>query len=333
MKLIIPMAGRGTRVRPHSHVTPKPLLHVCGKSMVQRIVETFAEVLPRPITEAVFVLGPDFGDDVRRDLAAICQPHGIAAHFAVQPKAEGTAHAVLMAGDHLASEGVIVFADTLFYMPKDASVFDGADCVAWTKTVDDPRRFGVAVREGDRVTAFVEKPSEPISNEALIGIYWVKELADMRRECQRLMDEGRAVKGEYQLTDAMDALLKQGKVFKTAGVTDWLDCGTIPALLETTQDIIGREPTLDAQGTNSVFVQPVYIGPGATITNAVVGPHASIEAGATVTGSTVARSIVFAKARVEASHLDGALVGQQAMVKDFAGKLNIGDHASVGVVQ
>ena len=339
MKLIIPMAGRGTRVRPHSHVTPKPLLPVRGRTMVERIVETFAAVLPRPITEAVFVLGPDFGDDVRRQLTAICATHGIAAHFGVQETAEGTAHAVLQAGDHLTGEGVIVFADTLFFMDRVES-FGDADVVAWVKHVDDPRRFGVAVREDGvggtgPITAFVEKPQTLISHEALIGIYWVKDLARWAREAQHLLDHDVRGNGEYQLTDAMDRMLKDGAVFRTAGVNEWLDCGTIPALLETTAFILDHEhsDTHEATVENSVVIAPVYLGPGARVVGSVVGPHASVEAGAVVEGSVVRDSIVFAKGKVQGSVLAGSLVGQSAVVTNATGPLNVGDHATVGVVQ
>ena len=339
MKLIIPMAGRGTRVRPHSHVTPKPLLPVRGRTMVERIVETFAGVLPRPITEAVFVLGPDFGDDVRRQLTGICEAHGIVAHFGVQERAEGTAHAVLQAGDHLNGEGVIVFADTLFFMDPVA-LDGGADVVAWVKHVEDPSRFGVAVREDGidgtgPIVAFVEKPKTLISHEALIGIYWVKDLARWANEARHLIDNGVQVNGEYQLTDAMDRMLKDGAVFHTAGVNEWLDCGTIPALLETTAFILDYEQTDTHEGgvENSVVIPPVYLGPGAKVVNSVVGPHASVEAGAVVEGSVVRDSIVFAKGKVQGSVLAGSLVGQSAVVVNATGPLNVGDHATVGVVQ
>ncbi|HET6569061.1 MAG TPA: sugar phosphate nucleotidyltransferase [Rhodothermales bacterium] len=139
MKLIIPMAGRGTRVRPHSHVTPKPLLNVKGKSMVERIIDTFVAVLPRGLDEAVFILGPDFGEDVRRQLTDICEKNNIQSHFRVQDKAQGTAHAVICADDRLEGEGIVVFADTLFGMEPGVNLED-ADVIAWVKHVDDPSR-------------------------------------------------------------------------------------------------------------------------------------------------------------------------------------------------
>src|SRR5690554_473109 len=217
MKLIIPMAGRGTRLRPHTHVTFKPLLPVRGTSMVERIMDTFADVLPRGLDEAVFILGPDFGQEVRDSLTDISERHGLAASFGVQERALGTAHAVYQAGDHLDGECVIVFADTLFYMDEKPSL-DDADAVIWVKHVDDPRRFGVVVKdENEHITDFVEKPAEPISNEAIIGIYYVRDGAALKREIDYIIDHNVTGHGsEYQLTDALDRMLKGGAVFKTA---------------------------------------------------------------------------------------------------------------------
>ncbi len=325
------MAGRGTRVRPHSHVTPKPLLAVRGKSMVERIVDTFNRVLPTHLDEGVFVLGPDFGQDVYDALTAICERHGMRASFAVQESAEGTAHAVYAARDHLRGDGIVVFADTVFDMEPGVDLA-GADVVAWVKHVDDPRRFGVAVREGDKVVALVEKPSEPISNEALIGIYYVRDLEQLREAIESIIkDNLRGKGGEFQLTDAFDRMLKANAVFKTATVTEWLDCGTIEALQETTRLILEKERDGSHAGEveNSIVIEPVYIGPGARVVESVIGPYTSVEADATITGSIVRRSIVFGHAEVEGAILDEALVGRHAVVRPTPSRLNVGDHSEI----
>ena len=331
MKLIVPMAGRGTRVRPHSHVTPKPLLHVKGVSIVERIVDMFARVLPEVPDEGVFVLGPDFSEDIRDQLRAICERHDMTARFAVQHTAEGTAHAVGAAGEYLEGNGVVVFADTLFAMDDTVDVGD-ADVVAWVKHVEDPRRFGIAVRDGERVTKLIEKPEDPVSNEALIGIYYVKELSDLHDEINYLIENDvRGKGGEFQLTDAFDRLLQAGKVFTTASASAWMDCGTIPALLETTGKILDRESGDLHHGTvkDSVIHDPVYIGPGATVTGSVVGPHVSIEAGAEVTGSIVRDSIIFSDGRVKQSVLRDSIVGREALAEGKARVVNIGDHSAI----
>ena len=328
MKLIIPMAGRGTRVRPHSHVTPKPLLPVCGKSMVERIVDMFSSVLPRPISDGVFVLGPDFGPEVREALTNICAKHGAQAHFSVQDVALGTAHAVACAGDQLEGEGIVVFADTLFYMDPGVDLSE-ADVVAWVKHVDDPSAYGVAVREGDRIVRLVEKPQVLISTEALIGIYYVKDLRVLKNAIQHLFDNKiTGVGNEYQLTDAFDLLLRDEKVFKTATVTHWLDCGTIKALAETTTFILDHEKHT-ASGVGTVVHPPVFLGPGAILEGGEVGPNVSVEAGATVKNSKVSNSIVFENAKIQNSTLSNSLVGKNATVQSFTGKINIGDHSEV----
>lgn len=329
MKLIIPMAGRGTRVRPHSHVTPKPLLSVRGKSMVERIVETFIRVLPQGLDEGVFVLGPDFGADIREQLTDICERHDMQAHFAVQDEPLGTAHAVAAAGNHLEGEGIVVFADTVFDMDPGVDL-EGVDVMAWVKHVEDPSRFGVAVREGDRVVELVEKPQELISNEALIGIYYVRDLSQLADAIGYLFEHNiRGAGGEYQLTDAFDRMLKNNAVFKTATVNEWLDCGTIPALVETTRHLLDKEQDEVHPNTmeNSIIHQPVYIGPGAQIKNAIVGPHVSVEAGALIENAIVQRSIVFANAHVEGVVLDDALVGAHAEVRGKGKSINVGDHS------
>jgi len=331
MKLIIPMAGRGTRVRPHSHVTPKPLLAVRGKSMVERIVETFNHVLPDHLDEGVFVLGPDFGAGIRRQLNEICARHGIQAHFVVQEEALGTAHAVAVTGDHLRGDGIVVFADTVFEMDPGVDLA-GADVVAWVKEVEDPRRFGVAVRKGERVVAFVEKPDTVISKEALIGIYYVRDLARLHRAIEYLFENDlRGKGGEYYLTDAFDRMLKDGDVIKTATVNEWLDCGTNDALMATTRHLLDAEQG-DPQGEveNSVLLAPVYLGPGARVVNSVVGPYVSVEAGAEVVNAVVRDSILFAHAHVENVVLADSFVGADAQVREPARSVNVGDHSVLG---
>jgi len=331
MKLIVPMAGRGTRVRPHSHVTPKPLLSVKGRNIVERIVDTFADVLPEVPDEGVFVLGADFGQEIRDQLTAICAERGMDAHFPVQEEALGTAHAVGCAEEHLHGDGVLVFADTLFQI-DDAVTFGDADVVAFVREVEDPSRFGVAVLDGKEVVQLVEKPDEPISNEALIGIYYVRHLENLKTEIDYLLENDmRGKGGEYQLTDALDRRLQKGDLFTTASVDAWMDCGTIPALLETTGRILERESDSLREGsvTDSVIHEPVYVGPGATIENAVVGPNVSVEAGGSVSGAVIRDSIVFQDGTVENAVLTHSIVGRHAVVDERPRQVNIGDHSEV----
>ena len=200
MKLIIPMAGRGTRVRPHSHTVPKPLLPVAGTMIIERLVETFIRTLDREITEIVYILGPDFGRQIKDDLVEMSSRHKVKPTFRVQDVALGTAHAVYCAKEDLDGEVIVAFADTLFDSKEKFNIED-SDSVIWLKKVDDPSRFGVAVYEGDRITGFVEKPKEFISDLAIIGVYYFKDGEGLLAELQRIMDEDiQGPGGEYFLT-------------------------------------------------------------------------------------------------------------------------------------
>lgn len=327
MKLIIPMAGRGTRVRPHSHTTPKPLLPVAGTMIVERIVETFARTLDKTIDEIVYILGPDFGKEIKDRLTEMSERHNAKASFGVQDEALGTAHAVLCAGDHLNGEVIIVFADTIFDTNETVSV-EGADSVIWLKEVDDPSRFGVAVHEGGKITDFVEKPSEPISNLAIIGVYYFKEGQKLMKEIQYLLDNDvRGHGGEFQLTDALDRLLKNGHVFKKATVDEWLDCGTLPAWLDTTGEILEKENHSYDSFEDSTIHPPVFFGEGVKITGSEIGPNVSVEAGTTINNSTLKNSIVQGDALLDGCELEGSTIGNHTEVHGARGEIHIGDHS------
>lgn len=323
------MAGRGTRVRPHSHTTPKPLLPVAGTMIVERIVETFDRTLDRTIDEIVYILGPDFGNDIKHALKAMSERHNAKAHFRVQEEALGTAHAVYCAKEDLNGEVIIVFADTLFDSYDKVSVED-ADSVIWLKEVKDPSRFGVAVHEGDKITDFVEKPSEPISNLAIIGVYYFKEGKDLQKEIEYLLDN--EIKGhgdEYQLTDALDRMLKEGKVFKKATVDEWLDCGTLPAWLNTTGEILKKEQHEYESYKDTEIHPPVYIGKGVSISGSEIGPNVSIEDGSKIENSKIKNAIVQSEALLEECELNHSTIGKNTKVIRAKGKIHIGDHSII----
>jgi glucose-1-phosphate thymidylyltransferase len=329
MKLIIPMAGRGTRVRPHSHTTPKPLLPVAGTMIVERIIETFARTLDRTITEVVYILGPDFGKEIKETLQEMSSRHDARATFRVQETALGTAHAVSCAGEDLEGEVIIVFADTLFDSKEKVSVED-ADSVIWLKEVADPSRFGVAVHDGETITDFVEKPSKPISNMAIIGVYYFKRGEDLNKEIQYLLDNNITGHGdEYQLTDALDRLLKDGKTFKKATVDEWLDCGTLPAWLETTGEILAKENHGYSDYEGTTIHSPVYIGEGVEISGSEIGPNVSIETGTVIKNSTIKNSIIQKHAKLDGCNLDGSTIGNYAEAVNTEGEIHIGDHSVV----
>lgn len=333
MKLIIPMAGKGTRLRPHSHTTPKPLLPVAGVSVVERIVQTFKRTLDANITEIAYVLG-DFGDEVKEQLTSLSKRNGADSRFFYQDEALGTAHAVYCAADALEGEVIVVFADTLFDTNEKVSV-EGADSVIWLKEVEDPSRFGVAVEEGDKITGFVEKPSEPISNLAIIGVYYFKQGEELRKHLKYLLDNNiRGHGDEFQLTDAIDRMLKEGKVFKPATVDEWLDCGTIPAWLDTSRVIIDKEfSSADYKeiNHNTRIHPPVHIGEGARIEGSELGPYTSIGRNAVIKNSKLGNCILQDDAQVENSSLDRSTIGKNTEVSNAKGEIHIGDHSKLNL--
>lgn len=327
------MAGRGTRVRPHSHTVPKPLLPVAGKMIVERIVETFARTLDRDITEIVFILGPDFGQEIKDALKEMSTRHNAKASFRVQETAQGTAHAVYCAEQDLSGECIIVFADTIFDMEGTVSIED-ADSVIWLKEVEDPSRFGVAVEEEGKITDFVEKPSEPISNLAIIGVYYFREAEKLKEEIEYLLENDIRGHGrEFQLTDALDRLLKNDNVFKKATVDEWLDCGTLPAWLETSGIIVEKEfqEVDEDRFTDTKIIPPVYIGEDVELENCIIGPYASIAGGSMLKKCTVKNSLIQEEASLHDCKIENSTIGRYVELRDVDQEVHLGDHSKVGV--
>ncbi len=331
MKLIIPMAGRGTRLRPHTHTTPKPLLPIAGTMMVERIVRTFSASLNQPISEVAFVLG-DFGKEVEHKLRSMAEKLGAKASVYYQSEALGTAHAVFCAADSMQGEIIVAFADTLFETTGKVDTSD-SDAVIWLKEVENPSSYGVARMEGDRITGFVEKPSEPVSNLAIIGVYYFRKGEELRDELDRIItNDLRSERGEYELTDAIDTLLGRGNLFRPATVETWLDCGTLQAWLDTTSHILrtGGTPPADIKHTGCTIHPPVFIGENVTLKHSTIGPNVAIEDGAEIDQSTLSDAIVNSNARVSACELQKSTVGAHAVIHDFSGTLHVGDHSRVG---
>ncbi len=323
------MAGHGKRLRPQSSITPKPLLTVRGQCMVERIVEKFTHTLPRPVTEGVFILGPGFDRKAYDILDSVCERHGIQANYVIQEEAKGTAHAVICAQDFLSGEGIVVYADTVFDMGPIRDL-EHSDVVTWVREVEDPSRFGVAVREGDRVISFVEKPKQLVSNEALIGIYYVRQLEKLRAAIETLFDENIcSTGGEFYLTDAFDKMLKQGFIFRTAAVNAWLDCGTLDAFMDTTRYLLDHEPKPSSRPgcTNSILHEPVYLAEDAVVENSILGPYVCVESGAQVRNSIIKGSILFESANVRNSILQDSMIGSNSVLVGRSERMNIGDHS------
>jgi len=331
MNIIIPMAGRGSRLRPHTLTTAKPLLPVAGKPIVQRLVEDIAGIVGEDLNRIAYVVG-EFGDEVERMLLDVAQGQGAQGSIHYQDKPLGTAHAVLCAAEHLEGPVVVAFADTLFR--ADFKLDQSADGVIWVNRVDDPRAFGVvSLGEDGRIVEFVEKPQEFVSDMAIIGIYYFKDGARLRRELQYLIDNDIKGGGEYQLTHALENMKNDGLRFVPGTVDAWMDCGNKDVTVETNGRIlqfVQHEEELvspQAELINATVIPPCFIGPGAKIVNSTVGPHVSIGARSTVTDSTLTDCIVGEDSQLKRITLRNSMIGRHAMLDGQFVSLSLGDYS------
>ncbi len=319
---VIPVAGVGTRLRPHTHTVPKALINVAGRAMVAHIID---ELIALGVREYVLVVGY-MGSRVRSYIKK--RYPDLTVHFVEQPERRGLGHAI-----HLTREAVgdrdmlIVLGDTIFRVDFKG-VLDKPVTQIGVKEVDDPRRFGVVVLEGKRVLKFVEKPKEPVSNLAIVGIYYITDAPALFDALQHLIDTDTTTAGEYQLTDALQAMLERGVPMETFPVAGWYDAGKRETVLSTNRELLDLEAK-PARLDGSVVVDPVWVDPSAQVTNSIIGPYATIAAGATVEGSIVRNSIVNDGARVTAMVLEDSLVGENAVVTGEPHRLNVGDSSEV----
>lgn len=332
MKIIVPMAGRGSRLRPHTLTVPKPLVPVGGKPIVHRLVQDIAKTSSEKIEEIAFVIG-DFGKEVENELIKVAEKLGAKGTIYYQDKALGTAHAVLCAAESLSGPVVVAFADTLF--KADFTLDKEADGILWVKQIDDPSAFGVVkLDENEVIIDFVEKPTTFVSDLAMIGIYYFKEGEKLKVELQYLIDNGIIKGGEYQLPDALRNLTKKGAKFKPGKVTEWLDCGNKVVTVHTNQRVLEFDKdeelvSKDLITTNSVVIPPCFIGEHVVLENSVIGPHVSLGRGTTVKNSVVTNSIVQKNAMITNSILQDSMIGNNAKILSHGKVISIGDYTTI----
>lgn len=333
MNIIIPMAGMGKRMRPHTLTTPKPLISIAGKPIVQRLVEDIVHTTSEKIDNIAFIIAPSFGKEVESMLLDVAARLGAQGHIRYQEEALGTAHAILCAADLLEGNTFIAFADTLF--KADFKIDTSRDAIIWTQRVEDPSQFGVVVLDEDgRIERFEEKPKNFVSDLAIIGVYYFRDGANLRAELQYLIDHDVRKKGEYQLTDAMENMKQKGVNFYTDQVAEWLDCGNKDATVYTNQRVLvikeGKEEAVSAGAelVNTTIVPPVYIGPGTKIVNSVIGPYTSIEAGACIESSVIENSIVGKNTRLKSVVTENSLIGNEVVLEGNKRSLSVGDYST-----
>jgi glucose-1-phosphate thymidylyltransferase len=330
LKIAIPMAGLGSRMRPHTWSKPKPLIQVAGTTVLDHLLESF-KTLPDPENvELVFIIGY-LGDQIRTYM----EKHypKMKAHYVVQEQMLGQSQALWLAREYLHGPMMMVFSDTL--AETDFSILGTTDLdgIAWVKRVEDPRRFGVAEINSDGfVTRFIEKPTAMDNNRVVIGLYYYREAEKIISAIQTQLEVGRTFKGEYFLTEATNIYLENGARMKTQEVDIWLDAGTPEAILETNQYMLdnGRanKPKYPAE-TGVIVHHPVHIHPKAVIKSSEIGPYVSIALGCTIEGSKLSDTIIDEGTSIKDSVLDKSLIGQNSRVEGVSGSLDIGDTCRV----
>lgn len=336
MRIIIPMAGKGKRMRPHTLTVPKPLIAVAGKPIVQRLVEDITKVCGQKVEEIAFVIGPDFGKEVEQNLIKIAEGQGAKGSIYYQDKALGTAHAIMCAKDSIKGKTVVAFADTLF--KADFVMDTEKEGVIWVQKIEDPRQFGVVkLDQNGVITDFVEKPVEFVSDLAIIGIYYFKDGDNLKKELQYLLDNNITEKGEFQLTNALENMKGKGIKFEPGKVTEWLDCGNKDATVYTNQRVLEFDrgkPSLRGKNieiNNSIVLEPCYIGDNVKLTNSIVGPHASIGANCSVDNSLVKNCIIQNSSKISNANIFNSMLGEGAEVKGKALDLSISDYTQIVV--
>ena len=333
MKIIVPMAGRGSRLRPHTLTVPKPLIPVAGKPIVHRLVGDIAKVLGEPIEEVAFILGdPAFFDDsVVARLERLANELGAKASIYRQLDPKGTGHAIMCAEPSLSGPAVVAYADTL--IRADFDLDKEADSVIWTKKVANPEAFGVVnLNEKGHIVELVEKPQTFVSDQAVIGIYYFKDIAVLRKELQFVLDNEIINGGEYQINDGIKRMMADGKVFVSGKVDEWMDCGNKNVTVETNQRMLGflendGEPLIDAsvRTENANIVPPCYIGKGVVLKNTTVGPYVSIGDHTEIESSTVKNSLIQSNSSIKNANLDNAMIGNHVRYNGNFETLSIGD--------
>jgi glucose-1-phosphate thymidylyltransferase len=334
MKIIIPMAGKGKRMRPHTLTVPKPLIKIAGKPIVQRLVEDITKVCGEKVDEIAFIIGSDFGKEVEENLIKIAESQGAKGTICYQEKALGTAHAIMCAKESISGKTVVAFADTLF--KADFVMDTNQEGVIWVQGIEDPRQFGVVkLNDAGVITDFVEKPETFISNLAIIGIYYFKDGDNLKKELQYLLDNNITEKGEFQLTNALENMKQKGIAFTPGKVTEWLDCGNKDATVYTNQRVLEFEkgnPSL--KGTNisienSTIIEPCFFGDHVTIKNSIVGPHVSLGAGSIVKDSVLNNSIIQASTKLSHTIISNSMIGEGAEVKGKALDISMSDYTTL----
>lgn len=330
MKIIIPMAGRGSRLRPHTLTVPKPLIAVAGKPIVQRLVEDLAQSFKGKIEEVAFITG-EFGEAVERQLIEVAESIGAKGTIYKQDVPLGIAHAIGCAGPSLSGNIIVAFADTLFranfiFNPKE-------DGIVWTQKVKDPSAFGVVkLDQNNYITDFIEKPQNFVSNLAIVGIYYFNSGERLREEIEYLIKNDIKLKGEFQMTSVLENMKNNNVKFRTGTIDEWIDCGNKEAVVHANKRMleIKKNELLivpSNKSRDSVIIQPCFIGDNVNIRNSVIGPYVSIGNNTIVEGSIILNSVIGEETTIIDSILSNSMVGNYVEYIGRKSELSISDYS------
>lgn len=325
MKLVIPMAGYGKRLRPHTHSRPKPLVNVAGQPMLKYLLDSLGDL---DIDEYIFIVGY-LGEQIKEFVE---KNYDINARYVVQEELIGQAHAIYLAREYLTGPALVLFADTLHNADLSLIKSTDADALIYVKEVDDPRRFGVVVLdEEERITHFIEKPDSFDNRLAVIGLYYIRDSERLIRAIETQMARNQITKGEFYIADAFQIMIEEGAVFRAHDVEMWLDCGKPETVLETNRYLLehGFDNSKSITIEGVAVIPPVFIDPAAKVENAVIGPYATISAGSTIKNGLIRNSIIEEGAEVSGVILQESIVGRNARVHGGHHKLNVGADADL----
>ena len=337
MKIIVPMAGRGSRLRPHTLTVPKPLVPVAGTPIVEQLVNDIAQVVNQPISEVAFVLGDPafFGDDVVQHLTQVAKNLGAKASTYRQLDPLGTGHAIMCAEASLEGPAVVAYADTL--IRADFAIDPTADAQIWVKKVAQPEAYGVVQLDTtNAITELLEKPKEFVSDLAVIGIYYFKAIEELKAELQQVIEQQLTHGGEYQINDGIKGMMAKGKRFVPGEVKEWMDCGNKEITVETNSKMLrflaaeGKE-LIDPSAIleNTTLTPPCYIGKNVVLKNVTLGPGVSIGEGTQVINSTLKDSIIQKNSVVENAQLEKAMIGNHVRYNGAYTSISIGDYSEL----
>lgn len=315
MKVIIPMAGRGTRLRPHTNITPKPLLKVAGKTIIEWIVEEIQKSISKRIEEIHYVIG-DFGKVIENNLITIAQEIGCKGFIHYQEEPLGTAHAIYCAKSALNNNVFIAFADTIF--KGKILIDDSVDGIIWTMRVDEPEKYGVVkTDERNIITDFIEKPKDRISNNAIVGLYYFRDAEKLHREIQKMIDNDLRENNEYQITNCLEELKIKGNILKCDVLDEWLDCGNEKELLSTNSRLV------------EISGEEHFIGENVRMETSSILKNSFLDRNVQISNSKISNSIIFENTIIKNSEIKDSIIGKNCIVNNINGSFNIGDFSKI----